>query len=131
MFHHHSDRQGYGLAGPSLSSDGRCFYVNILAAIEAFIGVLYAGVAGAIMTGKIMRYNAAATVSWSDPMVMKFGAGVHVESSEKQNEKTTGDSTRRENDSNEEYSPSPYPVLEFRVANNSYARGEIANARVQ
>jgi hypothetical protein len=52
------------------------------------LGVLYAGVAGAIMTGKIMRYIASASVSWSDPIILRYGGGVHVEMNESNNIKS-------------------------------------------
>ena len=51
----------------------------MLTAMEAFLGVLFAGAAGAIILGKIMRYNAIAPVTWSDPIVLKYGEGVKIE----------------------------------------------------
>ena len=129
--------QGYGLTGPSLSNDGRCLSTSVLAATEAFLGVLYAGVAGAIMTGKIMRYNAVASVSFSDPMVLRYGAGVDVDADQKGKSDETGGTDNSSEDKAahqcDDSCPIPYPILEFRVANEAFARdgGEIANAKVQ
>ena len=128
--------QGYGLTGPSLSNDSRCLSTSVLAAIEAFLGVLYAGVAGAIMTGKIMRYNAVASVLFSDPMVLRYGAGVEVTDQKgKSNDSDGTDNNSKDKGENQcdDNSPIPYPILEFRVANEAFARdgGEIANAKVQ
>jgi hypothetical protein len=93
--------------------------------MEAFFGVLYGGVASAIMLGKLMRGNAAAGVLWSYPIVLRYGSGVNIEQDEQQK--------HDDYEHNNHHEPVPYPVLEFRVANQAYARdgGEIANANVQ
>jgi hypothetical protein len=100
------------------------------------LGVLYAGVAGAIMTGKIMRYIASASVSWSDPIILRYGGGVHVEMNESNNIKSDTEVSKHGDDKenwSENNCPIPYPLLEFRVINEAFARdgGEIANAKVQ
>ncbi|KAG7350714.1 hypothetical protein IV203_010074 [Nitzschia inconspicua] len=125
---------GYGLAGPSLSNDKRCFAINLLMAAEAFLGVSYAGVAGAILMGKIMRYNAVAPLKWSDPLVLRYGDGVQVHRHNKRKDGVKENIEFSENEShmgNEGHIP--YPIIELRVGNETFSRngGEIANATVR
>jgi hypothetical protein len=51
---------GYGLLGRNFGR--KCLPISFITALEAFVGVLYASIAGAIIMGKIMRYNAVANV---------------------------------------------------------------------
>jgi hypothetical protein len=46
--------------------------LNILVALEAFCGVLYASFAGAVILGKVRRNQAKAHVLWSEPVVVRF-----------------------------------------------------------
>jgi hypothetical protein len=128
---------GYGLTGPSVSKGNRCFPINLFTSAEAFLGVLYAGVAGAVMMGKIMRYNAVAPIKWSDALILRYGDGVQVEGSEAENLVKNADNSNsecsEEDKKEDESKPLPYPIIEFRIANEAFSRdgGEIANAKVQ
>ena len=116
----------------------------MLTAMEAFLGVLFAGVAGAIILGKIMRYNAIAPVTWSDPLVLKYGEGVKIEQQDasykpRQDEPRNGNMTetntntdKDDESENGDDGPIPYPILEFRVGNDAFARdgGEISNVQI-
>lgn len=128
---------GYGLTGPNLSNDSICFGISLLTAAEAFVGVLYGGVAGAILMGKIMRYNAIAPIRWSDPLILRYGSGVKIErqrnNSEKNAENAETSETSENGNKNCDDEPIPYPIIEFRMGNEAFSRdgGEIANAKVQ
>ncbi len=91
-------------------------------ALEAFGGVLFASFAGALLFGAISRMSCVAKVVWSEPMVVKYGAGVE------------GANVAAENDVAWSHvsQPLPCPVLEFRVANLYHNRigGEIVDARI-
>lgn len=118
------------MTGPALSNVNRCILLNMFTAMEAFLGVLFASFAGAVILGKIMRYNAIASVVWSDPMVLRYGQGAVVaEIPETQD--SYEDVNDGQEDSNDE-DEIPFPVLEFRVANSAFAREgcEIAQARI-
>jgi hypothetical protein len=90
----------------------------MLTATEAFFGVLYAGFAGAVIFGKVARVQSFARIIWSDSVVIKYGSGVAVEE----------DAATEDEDAGK----LPCPVLEFRVANQSFDQegGEIVNATV-
>ncbi|KAL3912675.1 MAG: hypothetical protein SGARI_001031 [Bacillariaceae sp.] len=89
-----------------------------------------------------MRYNAIAPVTWSDPLVLKYGDGVKIEQQDtsdksRQEEPRNGNKTETnanavEDEENCESGPIPYPILEFRVGNDAFARdgGEIANVQI-
>lgn len=96
--------------------------------MEAFLGVLFAGAAGAITLGKIMRYNAIAPVTWSDPLILKYGSGLSCEEKLHSMNNENGDDGLQDCESGVH----PFPVLEFRVANHAFARdgGELANVSV-
>ena len=91
-----------------------------MTATEAFFGVLYAGFAGAVIFGKVARVQSFARIIWSDSVVIQYGSGVAVEEDAATEEK------------NEDTGKLPCPVLEFRVANQSFDQegGEIVNATV-
>lgn len=100
------------------------------------MGVLFAGGAGAIILGKIMRYNAIAPVTWSDPLVVKYGSGVKIEENDanETREGTQLGDEKKDDDELEDCAtgPIPYPILEFRVLNDAFARdgGELANITI-
>jgi Ion channel len=111
---------GYGSVYPALGhqndSKGNCMHITIICSLEAFVGVLYSGFCGAILFGKVLRLQSRAHVLFSDPMVIRFGLGVH---------------------SNSEYKTSdigrnliPCPILEFRLLNKLFSDvgGEIIDA---
>ena len=105
--------QGYGLVYPSVSvsTGGRCVAFNFFTTFEAFIGILYGAIAGAILFGKISRVSSFANVAFSEPVLVRFGKGL----------KETGITSH-----------SAFPILEFRILNRMHDRdgGEILNASV-
>jgi hypothetical protein len=62
-----------------LSNVDRCVLLNMFTATEAFLGVLYAGFAGAVILGKIMRYNKVAAIVFSECICVRFGSGIPIE----------------------------------------------------
>jgi hypothetical protein len=116
---------GYGTAYPALgyqnTSPTNCFFINFICSLEALIGVLYSGFCGAILFGKVLRIQSYAQVTFSDPLLIRFGPGVsnsyasHSNASGSDEDNTT---------------PVPFPILEFRVVNRLYneAGGEIMDA---
>jgi hypothetical protein len=74
------------------------------------IGILYAGFCGAILFGKVLRIQSYAQVTFSDPILIRYGSGV--------------------SGSRDENAPVPFPILEFRIINRLFneAGGEILDA---
>lgn len=70
---------GYGLVYSGISADKPdikvCTGITILVTIEAFVGVLFASFCGAIVFGKINRIQSFAQVTFSDPIVIRYGSG--------------------------------------------------------
>jgi hypothetical protein len=149
---------GYGSTYPALSTehdhegDSRCAFVSFLTSFEAFVGVVYAGFTGGVIFAKVTRITQRAKVKFSDPLLIKFGAGVDVGlglDDNSQNIHSSNDTTntayltvKMSNSEGPESNavstpddvtrPSPFPVLEFRLANKLYklAAGEIIGAQV-
>ncbi|KAL3776253.1 hypothetical protein HJC23_002973 [Cyclotella cryptica] len=73
---------GYGSTYPALSTehdhegDSRCAFISFLTSFEAFVGVIYAGFTGGVIFAKVTRITQRAKVKFSDPLLIKFGAGV-------------------------------------------------------
>ena len=118
---------GYGLIYSGISADKpdikECTGITILVTIEAFFGVLFASFCGAIVFGKINRIQSFAQVTFSDPIVIRYGTGVQVEDShDTEDEGAEGGFGRG----------FPCPVLEFRIVNrlNGTIGGEILDATV-
>jgi hypothetical protein len=90
-------------------------------AFESFVGVLFGGVAGAIMVGKVARVQSIAHVRFSHPICVRYGTGAMDQGVEDCNE-----------DDNAECPGLPCPILEFRMINelSSEKGGEIMNASV-
>jgi hypothetical protein len=89
--------------------------------LETLIGILYAGFCGAILFGKVLRIQSYAQVTFSDPLLIRFGAGVT----------NTDDLHLVVSGSDEDQNHSvPFPVLEFRIVNRLFneAGGEIMDA---
>lgn len=94
---------GYGHIHPALpqdSEDGSCGLIDFITAMEAFVGVLYAGFCSAIIFSKVLRIQSQAQVRFSDPLIIQYGSGVKGS--------YTG------NISDDKMS---CPILEFRIAN--------------
>lgn len=93
----------------------RCVGMNLLMALEAFVGVLFTAVCGAIIFSKITRVQSYANVVFSTPIVVKYGSGLELV-----------------DDDFEEEEEVPFPIVEFRIINqNRCGGGEILNACVK
>ena len=116
---------GYGTAYPALgyqnTSPTNCFFINFICSLEALIGVLYSGFCGAILFGKVLRIQSYAQVTFSDPLLIRFGSGVS------NSDVPHSNSSGRDEDTTV---PVPCPILEFRVINRLYNEpgGEIMDA---
>ena len=99
-----------------------CTGITILCTIESFLGILMASCWGAIFLSKVTRISSFAQVTFSDPLLIRYGSGVQG------------------NDSSDEDSSCfllseinlPLPVLEFRVLNRlaGQDQGEIIDAHM-
>ena len=92
--------------------------------LEAFVGVLFASMCGAVMFAKVSRIQSFAQVLFSDPIVIRYGTGVKVEEGQEEKSDDGSSSIEIEN--------IPCPILEFRIVNqlNSIIGGEIIDATV-
>ena len=121
--------QGYGLIFPSTSAVTKgthdCAGITTLCTLESFVGILFASFCGAIVFGKVARIRSHAQVTFSDPIVVRFGAGVdpHVLDDD-------SSSDEKDDDKLEKIRFLPFPVLEFRVINRLSAvkGGELMDA---
>lgn len=146
---------GYGSTYPSLSSehdhdgDAQCTFLSLLTSMEAFIGVIYAGFTGAIIFAKVTRLNQRADVKFSDCILVRYGGGLDdalydpLQVEEPQEDDSMKDDFDRNGDIgkandanvnvNKSMTPlSPFPVLEFRLANvlHSVPASEIIRSQV-
>jgi hypothetical protein len=69
---------GYGSIYPATGSSTYyvptgCVFVGVLGSFEAYLGVLYAGIATAILFRKVLRSQNYAQAIFSDPIVVRFG----------------------------------------------------------
>lgn len=78
----------------------------MICSFEAFTGIMFGGFCGAILFGKVLRMQSDALVTFSDPIVIRFGNGVSSEASAVCNW-----------DDELEEDEVPFPVLEFRIVN--------------
>jgi len=115
---------GYGHIYPNLAIDGSplCLSVNFFCTFESFVGVLFASFMGAVLMGKIARVQSFAPTTFSDPIVVRYGTGLHPNPADDDTESSSVKST----DTSKQL---PFPVLEFRVANRMHSAGggEIMN----
>jgi hypothetical protein len=99
--------------------------INVLMALESFVGVLFAGITGAIVFAKIARYQSIALVLFSQPICVRYGTGVIHDTPVLDDDcgSDVGDSN---------ISHLPFPILEFRIINQLSREkgGEIMNASV-
>ena len=86
-------------------------------AFQSFVGVQFAGVAAAVMIGKVARIQSIAQVRFSVPLCVRFGTGAMDPGAE---EECAG------------LTCLPCPILEFRIINmlSGEKGGEIVNASV-
>ena len=113
---------GYGLVYPNVAvpTRGGCYAINILAALEAFTGILYAATAAAIVFGKVSRFQRTADLMFSYAILVRYGSGVQPEANPGTSEVTCSDKEI------------PCPVLEFRMINGKHnvPGGEIVHSVV-
>jgi hypothetical protein len=118
---------GYGSTYPALGHENsdrtNCFFITFICSLESFLGVLYSGFCGAILFGKVLRIQSHAQVTFSEPIVIRYGSGL-VEPGD------VGDDDDNDDDSNPTMKNIPCPILEFRVVNRLFheAGGEIMDA---
>ena len=116
---------GYGLVFSGISATEpdvhKCTGITILVTFEAFVGVLFASMCGAILFAKVSRTQSYAQVIYSDPIAIRYGSGVAIE------QDLEGDDDHSVEDANMRI---PCPVLEFRLNNrmHSIVGGEIIDA---
>jgi len=71
---------GYGHTYPSKSTEepnqAECFWLHILCSFESVIGVLFAGICGAIIFSKVTRIQSLAPIVFSDPITVRYGLGL-------------------------------------------------------
>jgi hypothetical protein len=138
---------GYGSTYPSLSTehnhqnDADCIFISFLTSFEAFVGVLYAGFTGGIIYAKVTRLTQRARVKFSDPLLIKYGTGVDASTrapmgldNPTADDGNNGDveQARTKDTVNNVSSQSPFPVLEFRLANelHNVAAAEIISSQI-
>jgi hypothetical protein len=115
----------YPALGHENENPTNCLFITVVCSLESFLGVLYSGFCGAILFGKVLRIQSHAQVLFSDPMVIRYGAGL-AESS------IAGQESASEDDDDDGLAQKklPCPVLEFRVVNRLFNEvgGEIMDA---
>lgn len=99
----------------------KCFAINTLLMIVSFVGIVYAGAAGAILYSKVEKIKGEGQVSFSDLCVVRFGSGLIRVGAE--------DEHGGLNNPNKTKGLCPCPVLEFRLMNHNHhtSKGVIAN----
>jgi hypothetical protein len=128
---------GFGIIAPNInptkSTGARCFGINILMAIEAFVGVLFGGVLAAILVGKVARVQSVAQVRYSDPICVRYGTGVmECMDDDDDVDIAANDSPIEAGEMDVTLCEIPCPVLEFRIVNllSEEKGGEIVNASI-
>jgi hypothetical protein len=125
--------QGYGVvyAGTFETHDdvGRCTGMAILTSLEAFYGNLFFSLCCAILFARVGRAQSYAQVTFSDPIVIRFGLGVGMDGEERESDEEN-DSSHAGSSGKEERIECP--VLEFRLVNRMFAvtGGEIMDAAI-
>jgi len=133
---------GYGLVYPATTAtipDGfnmarECTGIAIITTMEAFVGILFSGIFGAIFFAKVTRVSSFAQVSFSDAVIMKYGTGVtgNVEDAEYAEGSSDEDVLVSPSTYIYQQSKLPVPIMEFRIANRLYRQrgGEIIDAAI-
>jgi len=142
---------GYGLIYPNISTNTEtldsCKVVTFICSLEAFVGILFGGFIGAIVFGKVSRIQSVAQVIFSDPIVVRYGAG--IENFEDDEDEEEDDAAATESKTEEEQKGEftqgmgdkeptkpkkikriPCPILELRLVNTMHSKkgGEIMDA---
>jgi hypothetical protein len=96
--------------------------MTIIVTVEAFVGILFGSMCGAILFAKVARIQSFAQVIFSDPIVIRYGSGVVTESDDASDDGSSSLDT--------DIVHIQCPVLEFRICNrlNSTKGGEIIDA---
>lgn len=81
------------------------------------MGVVYAGFTGGIIFAKVTRLAQRARVKFSDPLLVKFGSGLESNSPANDGSTPRADDVEANAKDAALTSPTPFPVLEFRLAN--------------
>ena len=126
----------YGSTYPALSTesdkdgDARCAFICFITALEALVGVVYAGFTGAIIFAKVTRLTQRANARFSVPLTVTFGLGVEARLENDGNDESRDDTRKLGNNGEKAAGPSPFPVLTFRIANTMHEvlGGEILSA---
>lgn len=127
---------GYGIVYSGISTDEPkqhlCTGITIVVTVEAFVGVLFASMCGAIVFAKISRVQSFAQVAFSDALVIRYGSGVLVEHGDEEEDKSPRNGDEEEALPDDEPSRMPCPILEFRLANRlqGVKGGEIIDGSV-
>jgi hypothetical protein len=111
-----------------------CTGITILVTLESFVGILIASFWGAIFLSKLTRVSSFAQVTFSDPILIRFGAGVGPAADDDAISSDDGSVEEKEERKANTITPNQshlaLPVLEFRVLNRLQGRkkGEIIDA---
>ncbi len=132
---------GYGSTYPALSTqhnhdkDVKCAFINFICPLEALVGVIFAGFTGAVFFAKVTRVSQRAPVKFCQPLLIKTGNGasncnIHDTADTAQDDPKNKRTLKSL--ANQVSQPSPFPVLEFRLANEMHSQpgGEIIDANV-
>ena len=105
--------------------------MTILVNMEAFSGVLFGSMCGAILFAKVGRIQSFAQVTFSDPIVIRFGSGVSIDKEDRDKD-DDGESEKNTPGDTEHWEQIHPPILEFRINNrlHAIAGGEIIDATV-
>lgn len=111
-----SSTVGYGTV--SVPAEEDCRSLRYILAIEAFLGILFASLCGAVFFSKIVRLTTQAHVTFSSAICLQYGAGV------------TDAKIRVGSFHDDETSTTNFPVLEMRLVNDRALTlgGEIMSA---
>lgn len=121
---------GYGLVHPATSANHaqihQCTLLTILTCFESFVGVLFSSLCAALMFAKIARVQSFAQVTFSTPIVIRYGSGLVMEDGDDDDDADDGAG----NTEGVQSKHIPCPVLEFRIFNrlSSLQGGEVIDA---
>jgi len=101
---------GYGVISPQLSQEdsSNCIVINAFMAYEAFLGVIFGSVTGAIIFGKIARNQTVGAINFSNPVCIVYGEGVNA---------LNNKGLPNDSDSDDDEDEIPCPVLLLRMSN--------------
>eukprot|EP00978_Attheya_sp_CCMP212_P029750 scaffold106810_cov57-Attheya_sp.AAC.1 len=109
--------------------------VTFVCSLESFVGILFGGFIGAIVFGKVSRIQSVAQVMFSDPIVVRYGAGIDFfEDDEDEEEDDAAAESKTEEEQKGELPKKikriPCPILELRLVNTMHSKkgGEIMDA---